>query len=94
MEQILQLVSRSQLFSLLDEFFGYIQVVMAEPDRLKTTFQTKWETYAYRRMHFVLMKTIATFQREMEIAFKGLIYQSMVVYLDEGNIYYEKREDH
>jgi hypothetical protein len=38
MEQILQLVSRSQLFSLLDGFSGYNQVLVAELDRLKTTF--------------------------------------------------------
>jgi hypothetical protein len=38
MEQILQLVSGSHLFSLLDNFSGYNQVLVAEPDRLKTTF--------------------------------------------------------
>jgi hypothetical protein len=38
MEQILQLVSGSELFSLLDGFSGYNQVLVAELDRLKTTF--------------------------------------------------------
>jgi hypothetical protein len=40
------------------------------------------------------MNTGATFQREMDIAFKGLIGQSMVVYLDDVTIYSKKREDH
>ena len=48
MEQILQMVSGSELFSLLDGFSGYNQVLVAEEDRLKTTFRTKWGTFAYR----------------------------------------------
>jgi hypothetical protein len=81
MEQILQLVSGSELFSLLDGFSGYNQVLVAEPDRLKTTFWTKWGMYAYRRIPFGLMNTGAMFQREMDITFKGLIGQSVVVTL-------------
>ena len=37
MEQILQIVSGSELFSLLDGFSGYNQVLVAEEDRLKMT---------------------------------------------------------
>jgi hypothetical protein len=37
-EQILQLVFGFELFSLLDGFLGYKQVLMEKPDRLKTTF--------------------------------------------------------
>jgi hypothetical protein len=32
---------------MLDGFLGYNQVLVAEEDRLKTTFITPWETYAY-----------------------------------------------
>ena len=49
MEQILQMVSGFELFSLLDGFSGYNQVLVVEEDRLKTTFRTKWGTFAYRR---------------------------------------------
>ena len=38
MEKILQMVSGSKFFSLLDEFSSYNQVLVAEQDRLKTTF--------------------------------------------------------
>jgi hypothetical protein len=94
MEQILQLVSGSELFSLLDGFSGYNQVLVEEPDRLKTTFQTKWGTYAYRWMPFSLMNAGDTFQREMDISFKGLIGQIVVVYLDDVTVYSKKWEDH
>ena len=36
MEQILQAVLGSEMFSLLDGFSGYDQVLVAEPDKLKT----------------------------------------------------------
>jgi hypothetical protein len=35
-----------------------------------------------------------TFQREMDITFKGIIIQSVVVYLDDVIVYSKKREDH
>ena len=49
MEQILQMVSGSELFSLLDIFSGYNTVLVSEQDCLKTTFHTKWGTFTYRR---------------------------------------------
>ena len=61
MEQLLQMVSGSELFSLLDGFSGYNQVLVAEEDKLKTTFRTRWGTFAYRRMPFALINAGATF---------------------------------
>ena len=62
-----------ELFSLLDGFSGYNQVLVAKQDRLKTTLYTKWGTFAYRRMPFGLINVVATFQRAMEIAFWEVI---------------------
>jgi hypothetical protein len=45
-------------------------------------------------MPFGLMNAGATFQREMDIYFKGLIGQSVVVYLDDVTVYSKKWEDH
>ena len=88
------MVSGSELFSLLDGFFGYNQVLVVEEDRLKTTFRTKWGVFAYRRMPFGLINARATFQRAMDIAFRGLIGHSVVVYLDDVTIFSKKREEH
>jgi hypothetical protein len=52
MEQLLQKVSSSKIFSLLDGFSSYNQVLVLEEDHLKTTFRTKWGTFAYKRMPF------------------------------------------
>ena len=94
MEQILQMVSGSELFSLLDGFSGYNQVLVAEEDRLKMTFRTRWGTFSYRRIPFGLINAGATFQRDMDIAFHGLIGRSAVVYLDDIMIFSKKREEH
>ena len=88
------MVLGSKLFSLLDGFSGYNQVLVAEEDTLKTTFRTKWGTFAYRRMPFGLINAGATFQRDMDIAFCGLIGRIIVVYLDDITIFSKKREEH
>ena len=87
MEQVLQSVSGSAMLSLLDGFSGYNQVLVAKEDHLKTTFRTKWGTYAYDKMAFRLINAGATFQRAMDIAFRGLLNKSLVVYLDDIMVY-------
>lgn len=94
MEHILQTVSRVEIFSLLDGFSGYNQVLVAEPDWLKTTLRTKWATFAYKRMPFGLVNASTTFQRAMDITFHGLIRQSVVFYLDDVTVFSRKRSDH
>jgi hypothetical protein len=94
MEQILQIIPGSEIFSLLDGFSSYNQVLVSEEDHLKTTFRTKWGTFAYKRMPFGLMNVGATFQRAMDVDFWELINKCVVVYLDDVIVYSKNREDH
>jgi len=94
MEQILQSVAGSELMSFLDGFSSYNQVLVHPDDRLKTTFRTKWGTYAYQKIPFGLINAGATFQRAMDIAFKGLINKAVVVYLDDITVFLKKRSNH
>lgn len=87
MEQILQSIARLELISFLDGFSGYNQILVHPDDQLKTTFRKKWGTYAYQKMPFGLINVGATFQRAMDIAFKGLVNKSVVIYLDDITIY-------
>ena len=87
MEQILQKVSRSEILSLLDGFSGYNQILVSPDDQLKMAFRTPWGTNAYRKMPFGLINAGANFQRAMDIAFRGLINNSVVVYMDDVTIY-------
>ena len=75
------------MLSLLDGFSGYNQVLVSKEDRLKTTFRTKWGTYAYDKMPFRLINAGATFQRAMDIAFRGLLNRFVVVYLDDNCLF-------
>jgi hypothetical protein len=94
MEQLLQIVSSSEIFSLLDGFSRYNQVLVSEDDRLKTTFRTKWGTFSYKHMPFGLINAGETFQRAMDVAFRGLINKCVVVYLDDVIVYSKNKEDH
>ena len=94
MEKILQMVLGSELFSLLDWFSGYNQVLVVEEDRLKTTFRTRLGSFAYRRIPFGVINIGDTFHRAMDIDFCGLIGCSAVVYLDDIMIFSKKREEH
>ena len=67
-------------------------MLVAEEDILKTTFRTKWGTFTYIRMPFGHINAGATFQRDMDIAFHGLIGCSVVVYLDDITVFSNKRE--
>jgi hypothetical protein len=94
MEQILHLIFGSRMFFLLDEFSGYNWVLIAEHNRIKTTFRTKWGTFGHRRIPFGWINVDATFLREIDIAFKVLISQSVVIYLDNVTMYSKKINDH
>jgi hypothetical protein len=67
---------------------------MSPSNQLKTTFHTPWGTYTYRKMPFGLINVGATFQRAMDIAFHGLINQSVMVYLDDVTIFSKNKKDH
>jgi hypothetical protein len=94
MEQLLQTMSGLKIFSLLDGFSGYNQVLVSEEDCLKTTFRTKWGTLAYKHIPFGLINIGETFQRAMDIAFRGIINRCMVVYLDDVTVYSKNIEEH
>jgi hypothetical protein len=79
---------------MLDNFLGYNQVLVSEEDRLKTTFRTKWGTFAYKCMPFGLINAGETFQRAMGVAFWGLINKCVVFYLDDVTLYSKNIEDH
>jgi len=94
MEQILQSVAGSELMSFLDGFLGYNKIMVHPDDILNTTFRTKWGTYAYQKMPFGLINVGATFQCAMDIDFRGLINNSVVIYLDDIIVYSKNRNNH
>lgn len=49
---------------------------------------------AYKRMSFGFSNARATFQKAMDMAFSNLMYQFVLVYLDDIIVYSKKAADH
>ena len=56
---------------------------MAEADIPKTAFITKYGLYEDSKMPFGLCKAPSTFQRCMELIFRGLQWRTLLIYLDD-----------
>lgn len=61
---------------------GYWQIVLEEKDREKTAFITKYGLIDYTKMPFGLCSAPSTFQRCMELRFRGMQWKHLLVYLD------------
>jgi len=59
-ESILEGLIGHKPYNFLDGFSGYNQVKMSGADQHKTTFATKWGTYAYRIIPFGLSNPSTT----------------------------------
>ena len=71
-------------FCTLDMNSGYWQIVIA--DEGKTAFITKFGLYQLVRMPFGLCVAPATFQRAMHMVLVGMIWDIVIVYLDDINV--------
>ena len=81
-------------FSTLDLASGYWQVEMAQEDREKTAFCTKYGLHQFRVMPFGLCNAPGTFERLMETVLKGMQWHRAVLYLDDIIIFSESVEEH
>ena len=79
----LDCLAEAKLFSTLDLQSGYSQLKMDEHDQEKTVFITKYGLYEYTVMPFGLASAPSTFQRAMELIFRGVQWQTLVIYLDD-----------
>ena len=64
-ESILEAVVGHKMYTLIDGYSGYNQIMIFLEDHLKTLFITKYGAFAYRVMPFGLICAVATFQRGM-----------------------------
>jgi hypothetical protein len=77
----------------MDGYSGYNQVKMAEINKEKNIFISKWGAYAYNVMSFGLCNVPATFQKVITKAFRKYFNDFMQVFLDDFSVYGNK-EDH
>ncbi|XP_043112873.1 uncharacterized protein LOC122357538 [Puntigrus tetrazona] len=93
-DESLDALSKAKVFSSIDLASGYHQVAVHEKDRHKTAFITPFGLYEYQRMPFGLCNAPATFQRLMQTIMSDLVFQTLLVYLDDLLVYSSTFEGH
>ena len=84
----------AQYFTTLDLFSGYWQIEIDEPDKHKTAFVCEYGQYEFNRMPFGLTNAPSTFQRLMNRILKPVLYESVLVYLDDIIVFSKTVDEH
>jgi len=80
-------VAGKEGYSFTTGFSRYHQVIIAEEDRRKITFTTKWGYFAYNVMPFGLKTAPAVFSIIVIAAFKEFRNQFLEVDMDDWTVY-------
>ena len=80
--------------STLDMNSGYYQFVMAAADQCKTAFLTKYGLFEFTQMAMGLCNAPATFQRAVQLVFRGMLWKQILTYLDDLNVIGKSFQDH
>ena len=82
-DDLLEALNGSSIFSTLDLRQGYWQIRMHPDDKEKTAFVTPDGLYEFDRLPFGLSGAPATFDRALEIILSGLQYDICLCYFDD-----------
>ena len=93
-DDTLDALGGSRLFSALDLKNGYWQVEIDERDREKTAFITPNGLYHFNVMPFGLCNAPATFERLMDSILRTLPFEMCLCYIDDVIIFSQDFESH
>ena len=91
---IVDSAASSTMYSFMDGFSGYNQIMMAVMDKIKTAFITKWGMYCYKVMPFGLKNAGATYQRAVTDLFHDKMHKEVEMYVDDMMVKSNIREGH
>ena len=91
---IVDSAASSAMYSFMDGFSGYNQIMMAVMDKIKTAFIIEWGTYCYKVLPFGLKNAGVTYQRAVTALFHDMMHKEVEVYVDDMMVKSEIREGH
>ena len=84
----------AQWFTTLNLSSGFHQILMAEQDLGKTTFQTHHGHYEYKVMPYGVIGGPATFQHDINSVLATILRKFVVVFIDDVLIYSKTWSEH
>ncbi|MCG7875456.1 MAG: reverse transcriptase family protein, partial [Candidatus Thiodiazotropha endolucinida] len=93
-QDCLDAVAGSALFSTFDLTSGYFQIPLKEEDVPKSAFVCKYGHFEMLRMPQGLNNSASTFQRTMEMALQGLQWITCLIYIDDIIVFGRNFEEH
>jgi hypothetical protein len=93
-EELFPVVHGSNYFSKIDLFSGYYQIRIAEEDREKTAFVTRYGSYEFLVLPMGLCNSPGTFMELMNYVFEKQLDKFVIVFLDDVLVFSKNLHDH